>query len=87
MELLRSLKEISMTERMIQKERLDKKEIIRGDFEGSVKGTWVKLAEDGTGVVSYNDKQYRTKPIGLTGVTEGTEVELSFAKGIYYSKY
>ena len=47
----------------------------------------VKLANDGTGIVSYNDKQYRTKPLGLTSLTAGTEVELSFAKGVYYSKF
>lgn len=87
MDLLQQLVQVSQAERLIQKERLDKKEVIRGDFEGSVKGTWVKLADDGTGIVSYNDKKYRTKPIGLTGVTAGTEVELSFAKGVYYSKY
>ena len=87
MNLLQSLMEASRTERFLQLEYRDKKEVIRGDFEGSVKGSWVKLDNDGTGVVAYNDKNYRTKPIGLTSLTAGTEVELSFAKGVYYSKY
>ena len=87
MDLLQSLTELSRAERFFQLERRDKKEIIKGDFEGSVKGVWVKLGSDGTGVVAYNDKKYRTKPIGLTSLTAGTEVELSFAKGVYYSKY
>ena len=87
MNLLQSLIETSRAERFIQLERRDKKEIVKGDFEGSVKGTWVKLGDDGTGVVAFNDKEYNTKPIGLTSLTAGTEVELSFAKGIYYSKY
>lgn len=87
MDLLQSLLDISLTDRIVQVEKLDKKEAISGDFEGSVRGTWVKLGEDGTGVVAYNDKQYKTKPIGLTSLPAGTEVELSFAKGVYYSKY
>ena len=87
MELLRSLVEKSQAERFVQLERRDKREVIRGDFEGNVKGIWVKLANDGTGIVSYNDKQYRTKPLGLTSLTAGTEVELSFAKCVYYSKF
>lgn len=87
MNLLQSLVEASRAERFLQLERRDKREVIKGDFEGSVKGIWVKLGEDGTGIVAFNDKEYRTKPIGLTSLTAGTEVELSFAKGIYYSKY
>ena len=87
MDLLQSLLDISLTDRIVQVEKLEKKEAISGDFEGSVRGTWVKLGEDGTGVVAYNDKQYKTKPIGLTSLPAGTEVELSFAKGVYYSKY
>jgi len=87
MDLLNSLRQVSAAERLIQLERLDKNEVISGDFEGNVKGIWVKLDEDGTGIVSFNDKKYHTKPLGITSITQGTEVELSFANGIYYSKY
>ena len=87
MDLLSSLQEISVSERVVQLERLESNEVIPGDFVGSVKGTWVKLGSSGVGIVKYNDKEYKTKPLGLTSIKAGTEVELSHANGIYYSKY
>ena len=59
---------------------------IPGDFEGSVVGYWVRLEQNGGGTVSYN-KQYLTKPIGITSLPAGTEVELSHANGVYFSKF
>lgn len=87
MSLLNQLVSLSVSERLVQLERLENKEIIPGDFEGSVRASWVRLADDGTAVVSYNDKEYTTKPLGLTSIRVGTEVELTHAKGVYYSKY
>ena len=60
---------------------------IPGDFEGSVTGHWVRLDATGGGVVSYNNKEYLTKPIGFASLPKGLEVELSHANGIYYSKF
>lgn len=60
---------------------------IVGDFTGSVTAFWVKLGDNGEGVVSYNNKQYVTKPIGFVSAPAGTEVELSYANGVYYSKF
>ena len=57
------------------------------DFKGSVTGYWVRLDESGAGVVSYNNKEYVTKPIGFVSIPSGLEVELSYANGVYYSKY
>lgn len=85
--MLRSLIELSRANRFIELERRQKNVLIEGDFEGSVTGHWVKLGEMGEGIVSYNNKRYVTKPIGFISVPAGTEVELSFANGIYYSKY
>ena len=87
MSLLNQLVNLSTSERLVQLERLEKNEVIPGDFEGSVRASWVRLADDGTAVVGYNDKEYTTKPIGLTSIRAGTEVELTHAKGVYYSKY
>lgn len=87
MSLLSSLVQRSMAERIVQLERLEKGVLVEGDFEGSVTGVWVKFAEDGTGVVTYNRKQYYTKPIGFTSLPAGSIVELSHANGIYYSKF
>ena len=85
--MLQSLIELSQANRFIELERRQKNVLIEGDFEGSVTGYWVKLGKMGEGIVSYNNKRYVTKPIGFISVPAGTEVELSFANGIYYSKY
>ena len=87
MSLLSDLVEISTVDRMLQLERIERGVVIEGDFEGSVTGYWVKLDENGAGIVSYNRKQYTTKPIGFTSLPRGSEVELSHANGIYYSKF
>lgn len=58
-----------------------------GDFVGSVNATWIRLDESGAGVVTYSDKEYYTKRIGFTSIPAGTDVELSFANGVYYSKW
>lgn len=87
MELLNTLLQRSTAERYLQLERREKGNVIEGDFEGSVTGYWVKLDKNGGGVVSYSKKEYVTKPIGFTSLPTGTEVELSFANGVYYSKF
>lgn len=85
--ILDTLLEISTINRFADLERRASDVTITGDFTGSVTGKWVKLGLRGEGVVSYNNKQYATKPIGFTSIPAGTEVELSFANGIYYSKF
>lgn len=77
---------LSNAERLAELERRDRP-AQAGDFVGSVNATWVRLDESGAGVVSYNDKEYYTKRIGFTSIPAGTDVELSFANGIYYSKW
>lgn len=82
-----TLRQIQLTNRVNELERRSKKNVINGDFEGSVTGSWVKLGENGEGIVSYNDKQYVTVPIGFVSLPKGTAVEVTFAKGVYYSKF
>ncbi len=60
---------------------------IPGDFDGNVTGKWKKLDDSGAGVVTYNDKEYLTQPLGFTSLPSGTEVELSHADGKYFSKF
>lgn len=87
MALLEDLVELSNTYRVLDLERLGSSELIQGDFEGSVTGKWVKLDSTGAGAVEYNSKLYLTKPIGFTSIPKGTTVEMSYAKGVYYSKW
>ena len=88
MDLLSNLMDRSRTDRIVDLERLEENgDQIQGDFEGSVTGTWVKFDENAAGVVSYRNKQYITKPIGFTSLPAGTEVEITHANGVYYSKF
>lgn len=85
--MINQLIEISNANRFLDLERRASDVTITGDFSGSVTGKWVRLGLRGEGIVSYNNKEYTTKPIGFTSVPSGKEVELSFANGIYYSKF
>lgn len=85
--MISQLIEISNANRFLDLERRASDVTITGDFSGSVTGKWIRLGLRGEGIVSYNNKQYTTKPIGFTSVPAGKEVELSFANGIYYSKF
>ena len=87
MDLLRQVKETSVANRLVELEFRASDVTIKGDFEGSVTGYWVRLGNRGEGVVSYNSKEYITQPIGFVSAPAGTEVELSYANGVYYSKF
>jgi hypothetical protein len=60
---------------------------VKGDFEGSVAASWVKLGTNGAGIVSYNKKEYTTRPTGFTSIAPGTSVMLTHANGVYYSNW
>ena len=81
------LKAISTNNRISSLQARVEGEVIKGDFAGSVTGFWEKLGDSGEGIVKYKSKSYVTKPIGFTSIPSGTEVELSYANGIYYSKF
>lgn len=74
-------------QRVQELERRSKTSVIKGDFEGSVTGSWVELRKDGGGIVKYNDKEYVTVTIGFVSLPKGVAVEMSYANGIYYSKF
>ena len=87
MSLLALLQDMSAAQRLLDLERLQRLELIEGDFEGSVTGLWDKLDQSGSGIVLYNSKLYTTKTLGFTSIPKGTPVELTYAKGVYYSKW
>ena len=87
MALIDDIQQIQAADRVADVERRFTQKGVKGDFEGSVTGYWVRLREDGAGVVSYNNKQYVTKPIGFTSLPSGQAVELSHANGVYYSSW
>lgn len=85
--MIKELATYQTRERITELERRAKSSIIKGDFEGSVTGSWQKLSFAGGGIVKYNDKSYVTVPIGFVSLPKGTAVELTYANGIYYSKF
>jgi hypothetical protein len=87
MEMLEALLEENAAARVVEIERRETGPAIKGDFEGSVTGTWVKLNELGLGVVSYNQKEYITRPLGFMSIAAGQKIFLSYAAGVYYSSW
>lgn len=85
--MMNELIQLSNANRLVELERRAKNTPIQGDFEGSVTAFWVRLGQNGEGIVVYNNKEYITKPLGFVSVPAGKEVELSFANGVYYSKF
>ena len=87
MDLLKRTLQSNLAARVIELERREEGAAPRGDFEGSVTGYWKKLGERGVGLVEYKGKVYKTRPIGFMSLPKGTEVELTYANGVYYSKF
>jgi hypothetical protein len=82
-----SLVKISQANRVVDLERRETEPVIRGDFKGSVVGSWVKLDDNGSGVVQYNQKEYVTRPVGFTSIPSGTPVILTHADGVYFASW
>ena len=86
----RTLEEAKATARSLRsievEHRMDKAPI-RGDFEGSVRGTWVRLDDGGAGVVLYKGKEYKVRTIGFSSLTAGAPVLLTYADGIYVASF
>ena len=87
MSLLESLLQINTSNRIAELEIRSSDVTIAGDFTGSVTGFWARLGNGGEGIVKYNSKEYVTSPIGFISIPGGSEVELSYANGVYYSKF
>ena len=87
MDLIKETLKASATARVIELERRESGSKPQGDFEGSVTGYWDRLDDTGVGIVEHKGKNYKTKPIGFLSVPKGTEVELTYANGIYYAKF
>lgn len=85
-QLLKATLRTAETNRLIELRKRYEGSSPRGDFEGSVTGYWVRLDPRGVGIVTYRGKEYKTRPMGFMSLPKGTEVELTYAKGVYYSK-
>lgn len=59
---------------------------VRGDFDGSVAGSWNRLDDGGAGVATYKGREYPVRTIGFTSIPKGTTVELTYAQGTYFAK-
>ena len=84
---IQDLVDINKANRLVELQAIEENDGIPGDFKGSVTGVWVKLDLDGTGVVKYNDKLYKTQVLGIASIPAGSYVEMSHAGGTYYSTF
>jgi hypothetical protein len=87
MSILSQLIQQHEANRLVDVEARSDRKTIKGDFEGSVTGIWVRFDETGGGAVSYQNKEYLTKIIGSKSIPPGTEVQLTHANGVYYSDF
>ena len=87
MTLLDDIRQIQSADRVAEVDRRNRDVTIKGDFDGSVSASWVRLRGDGAGIVSYNNKEYVVKPIGFTSLPRGQAVELSHANGVYFASW
>jgi hypothetical protein len=87
MDLLQKTIRESDTARLIELERRVEGSAPAGDFDSSVTGYWEKLDDLGVGIVLHKGKKYKTRSIGFMSLPKGTEVELTYANGVYYSKF
>lgn len=86
-ELLSRTLNTASTSRIIELERRAEGSSPLGDFEGSVTGYWVELDNNGVGIVEHKGKRYKTRSIGFISLPKSTAVELTYANGVYYSKF
>jgi hypothetical protein len=87
MDLLANTMNTNTTARIIELERRAEGSRPKGEFEGSVTGYWIELDNNGVGIVDYQGKRFKTRPIGFVSAPKGTEIELTYANGVYYSKF
>ncbi len=87
MALMNQLFESSASNRLLEIQERERRPMVKGDFEGSVTGTWIALDRSGLGLVSYMDKKYLTRSLGLTSIKAGKPVQLTHANGVYYSTW
>lgn len=85
--LVQRLQSMSNAERIIDVERLSEGFEIKGDFEGCVSGQWKSIGDDGSGIVSYKNKEYTTETIGFVSAPPGLRVQLCYAQGKYFSSF
>lgn len=89
-ELAQQIQQVQSAARQAQMDaRAAKAEIgapMKGDINTPVVAEWRGLNDDGTGTVSYNDKEYKTVPLKTLSTAPGTKVEMIYSDGIYYSQ-
>lgn len=87
MDLIKEANDNREAARFVELERRQGGFTSTGDFEGTVQGYWISLQQDGTGLASYREKSYVTRPLGSKSIKKGTPVQLFFADGVYYSNW
>ncbi len=59
----------------------------KGDFEGTVVGTWKRLDRTGAGVVEYKSKEYLTRATLCPSIFAVAPVEITYSNGTYFTRW
>lgn len=84
---IKFLMSLASANQQVAQEKRVNSENSMADFQGVAQGTWIKREEDGTGLVEYKNKKYRTFPQGTKSIGAGTKVSIEYRKGIYISNW
>jgi hypothetical protein len=84
---IKFLMALASANQTVAQEKRQADTVSMADFQGVAQGTWVKRDEDGTGVVEFKGKEYKTFPQGTKSIAAGTKVNLEYRKGIYISDW
>lgn len=80
-------KRLADTRRILDLERIAKKEPVSGNFEGSVTANYKNKNKDGTVTVSYNSRDYVCRPQSKYMAVKDDIVTLTFRAGIYIASW
>ena len=81
------LMQLASANQEVAAEKRRKYETSPGDFEGVVHGNWIKMTENGGGIVEYKAKKYSVVIQAQKSIPEGTRVSLEYRNGYYIASW
>ena len=77
----------SATQRILEIEDRDSNDLVKNDWVGTRRGTWVKLNQDGTGTVSVEGRNYTCLVRAARSIRAGTFVDVYSSEGQYIASW
>lgn len=77
----------SATERILEIEDRESRDLIKNDWVGTRRGTWVRLTDQGTGIVTVEGKEYVCVIRAARSIRAGTFVDVFSSEGQYIASW